>query len=88
MFVSFSYIYTIKTKQNLYNTFVGESFSVRPPLSHSLSPLSFVCVPSWKCPVLLGGWLCHMWNIRHLVIGFVIKCSCLVDHKGRNILPN
>lgn len=54
----------------------------------SLSPLSFLYFTSWKCPVLLGGWLCHMWNIHHLVIGFVIKCSCLVDHKGRNILSN
>lgn len=70
-----------------------ELFSVRCPLylPLSLTPwcrFSLLYITSWKCPVLLGGWLCHMWNIRHLIIGFVIKCFCLVDRKGRNIPLN
>lgn len=43
---------------------------------------------SWKCPVLLWGWLCQMWHIHHLVIAFVIKFFRLVTHKGHSILPN
>lgn len=66
------------------NHFLCASF----PLYALPSPFSLLHFISWKCPVLLGGWLCQMWHIHHLVIGFVIKCFCLVDHKGHSILPN
>lgn len=63
--------------------------------SHSCIVMShgvFIAPPlyftSWKCPVLLWGWLCQMWHIHHLVIAFVIKFFRLVTHKGHSILPN
>lgn len=55
-------------------------------LSPTLVPLLLSSTsPPENVPFCSGGRLCQMWYIRHLIIGFVIKCFCLVDRKGHSI---